>query len=106
MKEDSKSLAQAGMLTEFKDVDNLKILTEEVRLDQDIKKSSSVVCVILCELEYRMPYYQGGCNISGLTIPKVLIAISCEKNQRETLGSKKPSGTGLTGPADRSGSNG
>ena len=67
MKEDSKSLAQAGMLTEFKDVDNLKILTEEVRIDQDIKKSSSVVCVILCELDYRMPYYQGRCNISGLT---------------------------------------
>ena len=37
MKENSKSLAQAGMLTEFKDVDNLKILIEEVRLDQDIK---------------------------------------------------------------------
>ena len=67
MKEDSKSLAQAGMLTEFKDVDNLKILTEDVRIDQDIKKSSSVVCVILCELEYRMSYYQGRCNISGLT---------------------------------------
>ena len=44
MKEDSKSLAQAGMLTEFKDVDNLKILTEEVRLDQDIKKTQ-VLCV-------------------------------------------------------------
>ena len=65
MKEDSKSLAQADMLTEFKDVDNLKILTEEVRLDQDIT-SSSVVYASLCELEYRMPYYQGGCNISGL----------------------------------------
>ena len=37
MKEDSKSLAQAGMLTEIKDVDNLKILFEEVRLDQDTK---------------------------------------------------------------------
>jgi len=37
MKEDSKSLAQAGMLTEIKDVDNLKILIEEVRLDQDMK---------------------------------------------------------------------
>ena len=44
MKEDSKSLAQAGMLTEFKDVDNLKILIEEVRLDQDIKKTQ-VLCV-------------------------------------------------------------
>ena len=44
MKEDSKSQAQAGMLTEFKDVDNLKILTEEVRLDQDIKKTQ-VLCV-------------------------------------------------------------
>ena len=44
MKEDSKSLAQAGMLTEFKDVDSLKILTEEVRLDQDIKKTQ-VLCV-------------------------------------------------------------
>ena len=41
---DSKSLAQAGMLTEFKDVDNLKILTEEVRLDQDIKKLKCCVC--------------------------------------------------------------
>ena len=37
MKEDSKSLTQAGILTEFKDVDNLKILIEEVRLDQDMK---------------------------------------------------------------------
>ena len=36
MKEDSKSLAQAVMLTEIKDVDNLKILIEEVRFDQDI----------------------------------------------------------------------
>ena len=92
MKEDSKSLAQAGMLTEIKDVDNLKILIEEVRLDQDIKKNLSVVCVILCELEYRMPYYQEGCNISGLTLPKVLIAIPCEKNQKGTLGSRKPLG--------------
>ena len=69
-------------------------------------------CVILCELEYRMPYYQGGCNISGVTLPKVLIAVPYEKNQRETLGSRKSSVTGvtgLTGPADRSdrsGSNG
>ena len=55
--------------------------------------------VILCELEYRMSYYQVGCKISGLTFPKVLIAIPCEKNQRETLGRKIPS---LTGPADRS----
>jgi hypothetical protein len=29
MKKNSKSLAQAGMLTEFKDVDNLNILIEE-----------------------------------------------------------------------------
>ena len=43
MKEDSKSLAQVGMLTEIKDVDNLKILIEEVRLDQDMK--SQVLCV-------------------------------------------------------------
>ena len=43
MKEDSKSLAQADMLTEIKDVDNLKILIEEVRLDQDMK--SQVLCV-------------------------------------------------------------
>ena len=49
-----------------------------------------------------MSYYQGGCNISGLTLPKVLIAIPYEKNQRETLGSRKPTVTGLTGPADRS----
>ena len=49
-----ESLAQAGMLTEIKDVDNLKILIEEVRLDQDIKAQ---VYVILCELEYRMPYF-------------------------------------------------
>ena len=49
-----------------------------------------------------MLYYQGGCNISGLTLPKVHIAIPCEKNQRETLGSRKPIVTGLTGPADRS----
>ena len=37
MKEDSKSLTQAGMLTEIEDVVNLKILIEEVRLDQDMK---------------------------------------------------------------------
>ena len=43
MKEDSKSLTQAGMLPEFKDVDNLKILIEEVRLDQDIK--TQVLCM-------------------------------------------------------------
>ena len=49
-----------------------------------------------------MPYYQGGCNISGVTLPKVLIAVPYEKNQRETLGSRKPSVTGLTGPTDRS----
>ena len=33
MKEDSKSLTQAGMLTEIEDVVNLKILFEEGRLD-------------------------------------------------------------------------
>ena len=49
-----------------------------------------------------MPYYQGGCNISGLILPKVLIAIPCEKNQKETLESRKPTVTGLTGLADRS----
>ena len=43
MKEDSKSLTQAAMLTEFKDVDNLKILIEGVRLDQDIK--AQVLCM-------------------------------------------------------------
>ena len=32
----------------------------------------------------------------------MLIAIPCEKNQREALGSRKPIVTGLTGPADRS----
>ena len=58
--------------------------------------------VILCEIEYKMPYYRGGCNISGLTLPKVLIAIPCEKNQKETLGRKILSVTSLTGPADRS----
>ena len=47
-----------------------------------------------------MPYYQGECNISGLTLPKVLIVIPCEKNQRETRGSRKPTVTGLTSPAD------
>ena len=95
MKEDSKSLAQAGMLTEIKDVDNLKILIEKVRLDQDMK----LKC---CDVSFYV-------NISGLTLPKVLIAIPCEKNQKETLGSRKPTWTGLTGPADRSdrsGSNG
>ena len=91
MKQDSKSPAQAGMLNEIKDVGSLKIWIEEVRLDQDMKLKCGV-CVISCKLEYRMPYYQGGCNISGLTLPKVLIAIPCEKNQRETLGSRKPMG--------------
>ena len=43
MKEDSKSQAQVSMLTEFKDVDNLKILIEEVRFDQDI--TTQVLCV-------------------------------------------------------------
>ena len=47
MKEDSKSLAQAGMLTEIKDVDNLKILIEEDRLDQDMKTQ-----VLLCVFFY------------------------------------------------------
>ena len=37
MKQDSKSLAQVGIFTEIKDVDNLKILIEEVWLDQDMK---------------------------------------------------------------------
>ena len=32
----------------------------------------------------------------------MLIAIPCEKNQRETLRRRIPSVTGLTGPADRS----
>ena len=32
----------------------------------------------------------------------MLIAIPCEKNQRETLESRKPTVTGLTSPADRS----
>ena len=54
--QDSKLLAQAGMLTEIKDVDNLKILIEGVRLDQDMKLKCGV-CVISCKLEYRMPYY-------------------------------------------------
>ena len=43
MKEDSKSQAQVSMLTKFKDVDNLKILIEEVRLDQDMK--AQVLCM-------------------------------------------------------------
>ena len=47
-----------------------------------------------------MSYYQGGCNISSLTLPKVLITIPYEKNQRETFGSRKPTVTGLTGPTD------
>ena len=51
MKEDSKSLAQAGMLTEIKDVDNLKILIEEVRLDQD--KKAQMLC---------MSFYVGCCR--------------------------------------------
>ena len=32
----------------------------------------------------------------------MLIAIPCEKNQRETLGSRKSTVSGLTGQADRS----
>ena len=56
MKEDSKSLTQAGMLTEIKDVNNLKILIEGVRLDQDMKLKCGV-CVISCKLEFRMPYH-------------------------------------------------
>ena len=45
MKEDSKSLTQVGMLTEIEDVVNLKILIEEVRLDQDMK--AQVLCMSL-----------------------------------------------------------
>ena len=41
--EDSRSLTQAGMLTEIEDVVNLKILIEEVRLDQDMK--AQVLCM-------------------------------------------------------------
>ena len=43
MKEDSKSLTHAGMHTEIEDVVNLKILIEEVRLDQDMK--AQVLCM-------------------------------------------------------------
>ena len=43
MKEDSKLLAQAGMLTEIEDVVNLTILIEEVLLDQDMK--AQVLCM-------------------------------------------------------------
>jgi len=43
MKEDSKLLTQAGMLTEIEDIVNLKILIEEVRLDQDMK--AQVLCM-------------------------------------------------------------
>ena len=43
MKKDSKSLAQVAMLTKIKDVDNLRILIEEVRLDQDI--TTQVLCM-------------------------------------------------------------
>jgi len=43
MKEDSRSLTQASMLTEIEDVVNLKILIEEVRLDQDMK--AQVLCM-------------------------------------------------------------
>ena len=43
MKEDSKSPTQASMLTEIEDVVNLKILIEEVRLDQDMK--AQVFCM-------------------------------------------------------------
>ena len=43
MKEDSRSLTQADMLTEIDDVVNLKILIEEVWLDQDIK--AQVLCM-------------------------------------------------------------
>ena len=46
MKEDSKSLTQAGMLTEIEDVVNLKILIEEVRLDQDMEAQiAQVLCI-------------------------------------------------------------
>ena len=43
MKEDSKSLTQAGILTEIEDVVNLTILIEEVLLDQDMK--AQVLCM-------------------------------------------------------------
>ena len=58
MKEDSKSLTQAGMLTEFKDVDNLKILIEEVRLDQDI--TTQVLC-----MSFYVNLSRGCCTIKG-----------------------------------------
>ena len=62
MKEDSKSPAQVGMLNELRILITSRYCLKRVRLDQDIKLKY-YVCVILCELEYRMPYYQGGCNI-------------------------------------------
>ena len=43
MKEDSKSLTQAVILTEIEDVVNLTILIEEVLLDQDMK--AQVLCM-------------------------------------------------------------
>ena len=43
MKEDSKSLTQAGILTEIEDVVNLTILIEEVLLDQDMQ--AQVLCM-------------------------------------------------------------
>ena len=79
MKEDSRSLTQAGMLTEIEDVVNLKILIEEVRLDQDMK--AQVLCMsFYVNLSIGCRTIKGGCNISGLTLPKVLITIPCEKN--------------------------
>ena len=58
MKKDSKSLAQASMLTEIKDVVNLKVLIEEDRLDQDIKAQ------VLC-MSFYVNLSIGCCTIKG-----------------------------------------
>jgi hypothetical protein len=76
--EDSMSLVEAAMLNELRMLTTSRYLLKKVRRDQNIKLKRCV-CVNLCELEYRMPYYQGGWNISGLTLAKMLIADPCEK---------------------------
>jgi len=67
MKEDSKSPAQAGMLTEIEDVVNLKILIEEVRLDQDMKAQiAQVLCISFFEnLSIRCRTIKGGATSVG-----------------------------------------
>ena len=93
--EDSKSLDQSGYAQWIEDVDNLKILIEEVRLDQDIKTQ------VLCMSFYVNLVYDAvisrGMQHQWFDITKSAHSYPMWENQRETLGRRIPSVTDLTG---------